>query len=424
MDRNFYVLFFLTCLGLINCGFAEEQKVPNAISSNPGTVNIQTGTGALGEAFGLKKDSGIRLGGLWIGDLNYLFCGGAKPKKWSGNNLFQLSLSLDTEKLNGWKGGLFNVEFFQFNGRPTNAEAGCVQGYNSLTSTPPRDRSELYQIWFRQELFQKRLIIRIGKTVQNYDFNNIIKPIPLTEAGLSIPATTGLTYTPIYVIPTLLGVLPGYYNTAFGLTLTYLPTETSYLTYGVYDGNLARGKQLGLRGPQFNGYYFHIAEAGCSWNIGKIKHPGNVGIGVWNQTGKLSAKSITERGARGMYLFGTQRLWRRNPGVDNSGIIGLFQFGLNRSSTLPFRQYFGTGLTFLGLIPGRLSDSVGIGVAWSKLNKHLFKRRNEVLLQGYYQMFLFSDAYFESALSYIPKPGAAADLKPALAATARIITLF
>jgi hypothetical protein len=39
-----------------------------AVSSNPGAVDIIAGTGALGRALGLSADSGIRLGGVWVGD--------------------------------------------------------------------------------------------------------------------------------------------------------------------------------------------------------------------------------------------------------------------------------------------------------------------------------------------------------------------
>lgn len=55
------------------------------ISANPGAVNILTGTGLLGRLLGFGPDSGVRLGGLWIGDANYLFAGGAEPRMWSFN---------------------------------------------------------------------------------------------------------------------------------------------------------------------------------------------------------------------------------------------------------------------------------------------------------------------------------------------------
>ena len=404
---------------------AESTSLPSkAISSNPGAVNIETGTGSLGRALGLKKESGIRFGGLWIGDLNYLISGGAKPHKLSGNNVALLSLSVDPEKFSSWKGGRFAIEFLQFNGRPTNREAGTIQGYNSLTGESPLDRSELYQLWFRQELFNKKVVIRIGKTLPNVDFNNVLRPVPVIEKYLDIPATTSLIFTPVFITPSLLGVLPGYYNSCYGITVTVLPTDFCYISYGGYDGNLARGKQTGLRGPQFNGYYFHIAEVGCVWRL-KEKMPGNIAIGGWYQSGKLSVPfGPSEKGTGGVYVFGAQRLWFRHPGVDNSGISGFFQGGVNNSRTLPINQYLGAGLTFFGLTPKRLHDSFGCGVAISWLNPNRFSRSIESILQGYYQAYLFDGFYFLSALTYIPRPGAAKDLPAAYAVTARLIALF
>ena len=63
-----------------------------------------------------------------------------------------------------------------------------------------------------------------------------------------------------------------------------------------------------------------------------------------------------------MYLFGAQRLWFRNPGVDSSGVSGFYQFGANDSNALHARQYVGGGLTAFGLVPGRPDDSFGLGL--------------------------------------------------------------
>jgi porin len=408
---------------------SSNKEAGTNISSNPAAVKIATGTGAIGKMLGFTEESGIRIGGLWIGDINNLFTGGLDPHKTSGNSLFQLSLEINFEKRFGWKGGLFCIEFLRFDGSPTNVEAGCVQAYNGLTESPPLDRSELYQYWFRQELFAKKLVIRIGKSLPSYDFNNVINPIPFQDSSLAIPATTGLIYTPIFLNPTMLGVLPGYYNSAFGITGNFVPTKSYYISCGAYDGNLARGKQTGIRGPQFNGYYFYITETGFNWEIGKLKMSGKFAIGAWYQSGKLTAVTtagtdIEQRGTKGIYLFGSQRLWRRHPGVDNSGIIGFVQAGINDSRTLQINNFFGAGLTFLGLVPHRLDDSFGFGMALSKLNHHLFIRKKELLLQGYYQAHLYKSSFLECALSYIPKPGAAPHLKSAWAGTARIIALF
>lgn len=408
---KFFILSF--CLFSLAVNAAEKADV---ISSNPAALDTTTGTGALGEKLGFTKESGVRIGTLLIEDFNYLFCGGLKPKRGSGNSIFILSLTLDTEKLQMWDNGRFGVEYFQFNGRPTNRDAGTVQGYNSLTGPPPLDRSQLYQLWYRHEFFDKKLMIRIGKQIPDADFNTVVKPWKH-----AISATTGLIYTPIYVNPTLLGVLPGYYNSVYGVLLKYAPNTNTYFTYGLYDGNLARGKQTGLRGPQFNSYRFQIAELGIAWDD---DYPGNLGMGVWNQSGKLSTNFAHEHGTEGVYLFGTQRLWWQHPKKDSSGVIGLVQAGINDSKTLPVNQYAGAGLTFFGLVQARKEDSFGFGLAFSKLNRKQFLRKKELILQAYYQAYLFENGYFVSALSYIPHPRASKKLDPAYAATARIILLF
>jgi porin len=142
--------------------------------------------------------------------------------------------------------------------------------------------------------------------------------------------------------------MPGYYNSAFGITTTFAPTNNFYLYYGVYDGNLATGSQTGTKGPEFNGYYFHVGEVGAAWEIGSDHLPGSFGIGFWNQTGQLQRGNVSESGAAGVYLFGSQRIWFRHPGKDNSGISSFFQFGANDSETLLMNQYFGSGLTAFG----------------------------------------------------------------------------
>ncbi len=202
----------------------ESRRFSQGISGNPGAVNTVTGTGALGRLLGLD-DSGVRLGGLWIGDANWLMSGGLRPGDWTLNSLTLLDLSLDTRRLVGLLGGLFGVQFLQFSGQPTNADAGVVQVYNGLTGQPQLVRQELYQLWYRQEHFDGKMVVRVGKSVPTYDFNNITRPIPLAEPNEFIPAVTGLIYTPIFVNPTILGKMPAYYNSATSVTTTLAPIE-------------------------------------------------------------------------------------------------------------------------------------------------------------------------------------------------------
>lgn len=418
---------------------------PKSITGNPAAENEMPGTGLAGRLLQIPEDSGLRIGGLWLGDANGLISGGAQPGKWSFNSALIVGGNLDAEKLMGWQGASFGIQFLQFNGQHTNRQAGSVQGYNSLPGPEPLNRSELYQLWYRQSLFNDRIVFRIGKQVPTFDFNNVARPVATQDEGLSIPAVTSLLYTPVFVNPTLLGAIGGYYNSVSGVSVSVAPTENTYLRYGFYDGNVARGVQTGMQGPQFNGYYFNIWEGGVDWVIAD-KYPGNFGAGLWHQSGVLSANGHSQDGTGGFYAFGSQRIWSSpvdevavSQGKTSDGkskiVVGqekrqhssvstFFQFGVNNSETLPVNQYFGFGFTGFGLVPHRPSDSMGVGMSWAWLNPNLFNRSSELMFQGYYQAHLIGGTFFQPAVSYIPIPGADSSLGGAWALTFRLVVLF
>ncbi|MBL7479584.1 carbohydrate porin [Legionella bononiensis] len=405
----------------------ESSKI-TSISSNPAAVNVSTGTGIIQrfieKKLGIEHDHGIMLQGAWIGDTNNLFSGGiTDAKRVTSNSALLVDLNIDMKQFNGWPGGLFSAQFLQQNAQNTNAQAGLIQGYNSLPDVAPFNRSELYALWYRQALFDDKLFVRIGKTITTLDFNNVIKPVSLSAGEPNIPAVTSLIYTPVFINPAVDGVMPGYTNSAYGLTLNFTPTNKWYLTYGIYDGNLASGKQTGLSGPTFNGRYFQVAETGGAWLVGKKQVPGTAGIGLWHQKGLIRQQHLSEMEATGAYLFGSQRLWYRHPGFDISGISAFYQLSINNSSVLPMNKSIGAGLTAFGLIANREADSLGIGSSLAWLNRHSTDRPTELMFQMYYQAQIIPNIFLEPALSYIPTPGQSSSLPPAFAGTIRAIIL-
>lgn len=418
MHLRLIVFVFLL---LTQISFTQAQEASYGISGNPGAVDILTGTGELGNLLRIPKSSGVRLGGVLMGDYNAILCG-ADGRRLTGNGLLIVDLSINLQKAIGWKNAFFGSEFLQFNGQRTNADAGVVQGYNSLTGAPPLNRSELYQLWLRQEFFDNKFSIRIGKTVPTYHFNNVSKPVPTSNPAVSIPSVSGLIYTPIFVNTTLLGVIGGYYNSVYGAEATIAPVEQAYINLGFYDGRLANGVQTGLTGPRFNGYYFSIIEGGCGWNTSK---PGIAAVGGWYQSGTLRAANQEDNGTGGFYAFGSQALWVKESQTTNKGnISGFFQFGWNNSKTLPMNLYVGMGLTAFALVPSRPNDSFGMGIAWSRLNPHIFSRYSELMIQGYYQTQVYKFIYFQPVLSYIPNPGAHPTKSNVCTLTGRMIVLF
>ena len=390
-------------------------------------MNVTAGTGALGGALGLAPDSGLRLGGVLVSNGNVLLSGGKNQGATSSNNLFLLDAQADLDTLAHIPGASIGIAGLRFDGQPTNQQAGTLTGYNGLSGLSPRDRTELYQLWWRQALLDDRLIVRIGKVVPTYDFGNVAAAVPVQDVNLRVPAVTGLLYTPAFVNPTMLGVLPGYYKAAYGITVTL--NKRFYTSLGVYDGNNARGEQTGPRGtPTFNSYQFQIGEAGTSWLLGADNLPGSAALGVWDQTGTVSLSVskpgplISQNGTHGAYAFASQRLWRGNG--DSRGMSGFVQAGANDSRTMLATGYLGFGVTAFGLMPGRPGDSFGAGIAWSWLNRNLDLRASEILLQAYDQIHVVSSVFLQPTLTVSPEPGDKEARGPATAFTVQSTVAF
>ena len=398
---------------------------PTAVSGNPAATTYTTGTGWLGRQLGLRDEWGVTLGGVWLADTNLVAAGGAQPGAWTNNSALFVGLGIDADKLVGWQGASFGFQFLQVNAGNTNGQAGSVQGYNGIVGSLPHNRTELFEAWYAQEMIKDVLKMRIGRVNPAADFNNVLRPVTFVDANQNIPSVSGLIYSTIFSNGTLLGSLPGYYNSGNGVTVNFTPTKSFYLNLGVYDGNNALRVQTGIVPPMFNGYFFNIGEIGTNWTLGEGNHPGQFGIGLWHQTGLLTAKTVSQDGASGVYMFGSQRLVHGiNERVPTSGVSAFFQFGASNAKTPPVSQYYGAGLTGFGLIGDRAQDSMGIGMALSRLNPVLFVRPTELMFQAYYQAHLFAATFLQPTVSFIPTPGAAPNLPPTLTTTLRLTVLF
>jgi porin len=437
-------------------GAATSGSSPTSltsISGNPAAVNIITGNGNLGKILGVNRN-GWRLGGATINDANGILSGGLGPGLWAGQNLTLADVSFDADEAGCADGAMFGSEFLFYNGYgagPTvngieqsqgspNALAGSVMGFNSIDGKPPVNRVELYQLWYRQTLFDEKMVVRVGKSVPTYDFGNVTRPVRVAEATSNIPASSGAIMTPLYVNPTMLGVIPGYYNSATGIVISLLPTENVYLQYGFYDGNGATGSNTGNKGPQFTGHYFHIGEVGTHWIIGPDKKPGKFGIGYWGQTGPLVTFSNTiENGAQGVYLFGSQRLYWEQPGVNHNGLGAFYQFGSTNNDITFTQRYVGGGATYYGPLPGRDQDSAGFAMGWGRMTndpnagKAYFTGygpgpqplgEHEWNFTWYYQIQVRDGLFLQPNLTYIPDPARVPGTPGAFPLTIQAVMLF
>lgn len=402
-----------------------------ALAANPRALSGGYYSGLLQKALGLSPESPVKFGGVLTLGGNWLASGGLRPHSTTGDFVLGLGAGVDAERLLHIPGGEFYVSGIVYQGTDSNGRAGSVQVYDNLS--PPKDfqRLELFELWWRQRLFKDRLIVKIGKINAGGEFGQVLVPAPVTEAKIRDWTVSDLIYTPSGLLTTNFK-LPIYPNTAWGLAVSFLPTKNFYVSYGLFDGNGARGVQTGVEvGPEFNGYWFHIGEVGYAWRLGEQGKPGRFAAGIWGQTGDLATGILTldrtdavkTNGAMGYYAFGYQRLWYRHPGTDPSGLIGFAQLGYSDSPTNTANWYVGGGLTALGLVPRRPYDTAGIGFAWSKLNSgadaglvffpnvpssytSTSLRSSELMLQVFYQLNLIPPYMgLQAAYTAIPTPG-------------------
>jgi porin len=421
---------------------ADANPENLGFAANPRASSSFLGNGLLGRMMGFGPNSGVTIGGILVGSGNWLMSGGVKSGSTTGTVALGINANIDTQKAFGLPGGQLAAEFGAWAGQPVNGDAGSVQNYNTIATGAPFDRDELLQLWWRQKLFNDKLVIKVGKINATGDFGVVLSPVFVNQPNLQDWTISGLLFVPPGLNPTLFGRLPGYPNTAYGLEVTLEPTKRFYMSYGIFDGNSARGFQPGLyAGPHVNTYKFNIGEVGYDWRLGPQGKPGLIGIGAWGQTGRLLTPYLTyENGATGFYAYGNQRLWYEHPGKDTSGIIGFFQYGYTGDRAAEVNEYIGGGLTAVALVPRRPADSMGIGVAWSRLNRGPFAgafffpgvsststalRSSEFMMQVYYQAILIPWTLgLIPAYTYIPTPGARPNLPAAHALTLELVALF
>lgn len=430
---------------------SEPAAAPPGLAANPRAASGENYSGLLQRALGLRLDCPVRFGGIIDVGGNWLASGGLSPGATTGDFVFGFGTDIDAEKLLHIPGGELYASGLVYQGTDNNGRAGSIQVYDNLSPSMDYHRHELYELWWRQRLFDNRLILKIGKINAGGEFGQVLIPVPVAEPQLRDWTVSDLLYTPAGYLTTNFGKLPIYPNPAWGVVASWLPSHKSYLSYGFFDGNGAAGVQTGEKsGPQFNSYKFHIGEAGYAWRLGGEGKPGRVAAGIWGQTGRLSTGTLgadretaaTTDGAMGYYAFASQRLWYRHPGVDPSGVTGFAQLGYSDSATNVANWYAGGGLTALGLVPGRSYDTTGIGFAWSKLNSgadagSIFApkvpstytttslRASELMLQAFYQLNLIPPFMaLQAAYTAIPTPGYRPDILWANIFTLRLVIIL
>lgn len=294
-------------------------------------------------------DLGITIQGDLAWDVSWRLHGSTAPGgATASRTLANVNITLDTQRLLGWQGGTFFINYQNKSGRDGSELYPTLQGISNIDGP---NRSQISELWYEQSLWDGKVRLKAGKIDANSEF-------ALPENGQEF-----LNWS-MAQSPTILGI-PTYPDPAMGMNLIVSPVQGLELALGVYDGALQEGVSTGNRGPSTlfgaPADLFFISEARLRWGAGAL--PGLLALGLWHHTGTFARfDGGSESGTGGLYVVFDQTLWRQNPGEAEDGRgVGFFaQYGYANPAVSPVAQHFGAGLAWTGPFPGRDEDVLGL----------------------------------------------------------------
>lgn len=293
--------------------------------------------------------------------------------------LYNLSVDLDSEKLNLYKGGKLHI-LYQVGNKGRNSME-FLNTYSDMSSYDPmKSINQISELYYEQSIKDDILNLKIGKQDANADFQALGTGFEFLNLSFSF-----IDNTPMPLFP----------SQQTGIRARIKLPKEIYVQNGFYDGNLKIGA-----GPKsfFTGEndYLNMTEI---YKLTDFKgKEGKYLIGDWIKT--------SDKTNYGFYAGFEQKLTDRFE--DKSGGLSAFgQFGYARNSINDVPYYAGGGFVFKGITKKRKDDSVGIAFGWHQFNKILHKTEHataEKVIELFYKIKLTEFLYIQPDIQYIMKP--------------------
>jgi porin len=313
-----------------------------------------------------------------------------------------VSVTLDSKGLGLWDGGQWYAAFQDFRGESISDRH--VGDLLLLNNDEAPNRSQLAQFWYEQSLFEDLVRIRIGKMDGNEHF-------ALNDTGADF-INSGFAFPPMMPIPT-------FPDPGLGFELFLKPTQGLTLSGGVFDADAA-GSRSGFD-TAFHGRddSFSIGELSLAPHEMGECLPGVYRVGGWYHSGEwdvyfndLGGRRAprSHRGNAGVYVSLEQQVRAENPDVadDEQGLAAFFHYGWAPSSYNEITSYYGAGVVYTGLIPGRDADATGLAINHSSLSgdvQRLERRFGETVFEAYHTFSVTEFLSVRPDVQYILDPG-------------------
>jgi porin len=282
---------------------------------------------------------------------------------------------------------------------------------------------KLYEAWYEHRFADDRLSLLVGL----HDFNGEFDV--LEYASLFINSSFGIS-------PDISQVGPSIFSTtSLGIRLKVQPTETCYLMAALYDGvpgNPDHPSRTAIILKEDDGV-FAAVEAGLSAGQPGGKEYFKIGAGAWQHTAEVENFDGQHNDENhGFYLIAEKTLFAENG--DGQGLGGFVQLGWADDHWNQIARYWGVGLNYTGLIPGRDRDSTGLAVASARNGEKFMEYRKnvelapvdhtETAIELTYRAELRPWLFIQPDFQYIINPGMDQSLKNAFQIGSRVEIVF
>jgi len=423
----------------------------------------------------LLIEKGIRTEIVYNGEVFSNVLGGVR-KKAEYLDIMDFNFTFDLEKLWGWKDGTFLFDILGIHGGNPSNHVGDTQGVSNIAAP---NTWQLYEAWIQQNLFSDKLSFLIGIHDLNTEFDvietarlflnsshgigsdfsqcgeNSVSIFPTTTLG--VRAKAQLSQSLLFQI-TLFDGRPENPDNRNSMYINLEKKDgvllASELTYSFGKDeripllnspqrNKIRRRRFYLRRGKYHGKFSKRRER-QNRSMAVIRNAdvcsGKFTIGGWYNTGNFDVLSneYTKVGPSqlsrnwGIYASFEQTIFNKKKDPPQ-GFSYFFRIGTVDEKVNRFDAYCGGGVVYVGLLPKRHKDQIGLAVA-AVHNNRSYKNTKikegiaiddwEVNLELTYQAHIAEYMSFQPDVQHIINPGTNALLKDALAVGLRIEILF
>lgn len=323
--------------------------------------------------------------------------GGASGENgYKGYGIFNLGVTLDTEKAGLWKGGTFFTLYqkkvgYGLSGANPDGAMGDFMGFDGWDW---RQINQISEYWYQQKFFDGKVRVKLGKQDSNTDFAYLNSGWDFMNSGFSVTPTIPLVTYP---------------DQSFGFMAEINPKEWLSIRDGIYS--------------RFN-VPFNITEIEFKPKIRNL--PGRYMLGAWElsdsngmgvATGEDSNGTIYNNFYRnfGGYINFEQMVYKEKKDDNNDlqGLVVFGQFGISPSNKNDMSRFMSLGLHYQGLFPKRDNDIAGIAVGSgyfaSRLGDITYDNGgrvgSETVVETFYRFKVNNWFYLQPDLQFIMSPG-------------------